>query len=251
MKASSNSMWTSRSSASGDESGSPLPRWCDFVVYQSVIGSQAYGLATEASDVDRRGFYLPPARLHWSLQGVPEQIETAHEAVYWEIEKLIRLALKANPTVLECLYSPLVEVCEPPAAKLIAQRSLFLSRLVYQSYSAYVSSQLQKIDRDLRNQGEIRWKHVMHLIRLLLSGITILRDGYVPLTVASHRDQLLSIRRGELDWKEIENWRLSLQEEFDRTFQTTCLPDAPDHAGANELLLDARRWAAAEAYGNL
>src|SRR5437667_433053 len=45
------------------------------VIYRCVIGSQAYGLAGEASDIDRRGIYLPPADLHWSLYGVPDQLE--------------------------------------------------------------------------------------------------------------------------------------------------------------------------------
>lgn len=53
--------------------------------------------------MDRRGFYLPPAELEWSLHGIPEQLETDEEEVYWKIEKFIRLALKANPNVLECL----------------------------------------------------------------------------------------------------------------------------------------------------
>src|SRR5262245_63731502 len=34
------------------------------VIYRCVIGSQAYGLAGEGSDIDRRGIYLPPADLH-------------------------------------------------------------------------------------------------------------------------------------------------------------------------------------------
>src|SRR6516165_619267 len=45
------------------------------VFYRCVIGSQAYGLADAGSDVDRRGIYLPPADLHWSLFGIPEQLE--------------------------------------------------------------------------------------------------------------------------------------------------------------------------------
>ena len=45
------------------------------VIYRCVIGSQAYGLAGDDSDVDRRGIYLPPAALHWSLYGVPDQLE--------------------------------------------------------------------------------------------------------------------------------------------------------------------------------
>jgi hypothetical protein len=74
-----------------------------FVQYRCVVGSHAYGLAGEGSDVDRRGFYLPPAELHWSLARVPEQIERDPVEVYWELEKFLRLALKANPNVLECL----------------------------------------------------------------------------------------------------------------------------------------------------
>jgi hypothetical protein len=38
-----------------------------FVTYRCIVGSHAYGLATETSDVDRRGFYLPPADIEWSL----------------------------------------------------------------------------------------------------------------------------------------------------------------------------------------
>ena len=98
-----------------------------YVQYRCVVGSTAYGLATESSDVDRRGFYLPPAELHWSLVGVPEQLASAHEEAYWEIEKFLRLAPKANPNVLECLYTPLVEHATPLAHELLAMRSLPLA----------------------------------------------------------------------------------------------------------------------------
>jgi hypothetical protein len=45
------------------------------VIYRCIVGSRAYGLDDEGSDTDRRGIYLPPADLHWSLFGVPEQLE--------------------------------------------------------------------------------------------------------------------------------------------------------------------------------
>src|ERR1041385_7896977 len=77
------------------------------VIYRCVVGSRAYGLEETGSDTDRRGIYLPPAELHWSLGGVPEQLENpAGEECYWELKKFLVLALKSNPTVLECLYSP-------------------------------------------------------------------------------------------------------------------------------------------------
>jgi predicted nucleotidyltransferase len=107
----------------------------------------------------------------------PKQIETDNEEAYWELEKFIRLALKANPSVLECLYSPIVETCISPAGELIEMRQIFLSQYVHRTYNAYVLSQFKKLEQDLRNSGQIRWKHVMHLIRLLLSGVEVLRHG--------------------------------------------------------------------------
>jgi len=220
-----------------------------FVIYRCIVGSTAYGLSQVGSDVDRRGFYLPPADLEWSLPGVPEQLENDREEVYWEIEKFIRLALKANPNVLECLYSPLVETCTPLAQELIAQRNIFLSQYVHRTYNAYVLSQFKKLEQDLRNHGQIRWKHVMHLIRLLLSGVEVLQHGFVPLRVDEYRERLLAIRRGEIPWQEVEQWRLDLHRELDRAVAKTGLPEHPDYERANEFLVRARRMAASSEYG--
>jgi len=217
----------------------------DRVIFQCVIGSQAYGLSDERSDVDRRGIYLPPADLHWSLYGTPEQLE-CHETqeAYWELQKFINLALKANPNVLECLYSPLVEKATPLGQELLGRRSIFLSRLVFQTYNGYVMSQFKKMQADIRNQGQVKWKHVMHLIRLLLSGIHVLREGEVPVRVdAKFRDSLLGIKRGEMPWSETERWRKSLHVEFEQALEQTRLPERPDYVAANEILIRARRAA--------
>jgi len=219
-----------------------------FVQYRCVVGSQAYGLAHSTSDVDRRGFYLPPADLQWSLAGVPEQLENENEEVYWELEKFLRLALKANPNALECLYSPLIEYSTPIADELLMIRHIFLSKYVHRTYNAYVLSQFKKLEQDLHNQGQFRWKHVMHLIRLLLSGVKVLREGFVPLRVDQYRDRLLAVRRGEVPWAEVEQWRLSLHRELDRALVNTSLPEHPNYQKANEFLIRARRFAASTEY---
>lgn len=114
------------------------------VIYRCVIGSQAYGLADAESDVDRRGIYLPGADLHWSLYGVPDQLENeATQEAYWELQKFLVLALKANPNILECLYTPLVENATLLAEELLAMKSIFLSRVVYQTFNGYVLSQFK------------------------------------------------------------------------------------------------------------
>lgn len=214
----------------------------DFVIYRCVVGSRAYGLDRDESDTDRRGVYLPPADLHWSLYGVPGQLDhSATQEQYWELQKFIVLALKANPNVLECLYTPLVEYATPLAEELRAMRGAFLSKLVYQTYNGYVLSQFKKLDASLARHGKIKWKHAMHLIRLLLAGITALREGHVPVSVKQHRDRLLAIRDGVLPWPEINAWRLALHQEFDAAYSATELPERPDYERANALLLKARR----------
>jgi predicted nucleotidyltransferase len=89
------------------------------------------------------------------------------------VQKFLTLALKANPNVLQCLYTPLVEMVTPLAEELLAMRVMFLSQFVYQTYNGYVMSQFKKLEQDLQNRGAIKWKHAMHLLRLLWSGITI------------------------------------------------------------------------------
>lgn len=217
------------------------------VIYRCIIGSQAYGLADAESDVDRRGIYLPSADQHWSLYGVPEQMENeSTQEAYWELQKFLVLALKANPNILECLYCPLIEKATPLAEELLAMKSIFLSRVVYQTFNGYVLSQFKKMQADIRNQGQVKWKHVMHLFRLLIAGITTLKEGHVPVRVEEHRDQLLAIKRGEVPWEETEKWRLALHTQFDRALTETKLPDRPDYEKANAFLTKARRLATAE-----
>ncbi len=217
-------------------------QWTPFVIYRCVVGSQAFGLSDDHSDVDRRGIYLPPADLHWSLYGVPGQIEeNATQEAYWELQKFLVMALKANPNILECLHTPLVEHATPLARELLDHRSVFLSRLIYQTYNGYVMSQFKKLEQDLRARGEIKWKHAMHLMRLLISGISALREGELRVCLDEHRPALLAIKRGEQPWTEVNAWRLSLHREFDQAFSTTRLPERPDYAWANQFLLKARR----------
>jgi predicted nucleotidyltransferase len=222
----------------------------DFVIYRCVVGSRAYGLDTDASDTDRRGIYLPPASLHWSLAGVPEQLEDpTRQECYWELQKFLVLALKANPNVLECLYTPLVEHADPLAEELLSIRDAFVSRLVYHTYNGYALSQFEKLQADLRSRGRIRPKHAMHLVRLLLSGVATLRDGVVRVRVEEERDRLLAVRDGRMEWPEIDAWRKDLHRRFDEALASSPLPERPDYRRANDFLVRARRCRAAEEPG--
>ncbi len=218
------------------------------VILRVVVGSRAYGLDEPGSDTDKRGVFLPPAELHWSLFGVPEQIddEPAQE-IYWELQKFLVMGRKANPNVLECLWSPLVENTTALGAELLALRGAFLSQLVFQTYSGYVASQFKKLEADLRQSGAPKWKHVMHLLRLLRAGIGVLASGEVAVHVGDDRARLLAVRRGEVPWQDVESWRQALHVEFTAAAAATKLPVRPDYERVAAFLRRARRLALAEA----
>lgn len=216
------------------------------VIYRCVVGSRAYGLDTEGSDTDVRGIYLAPAELQWSLYGAPEQFEdNAAQTCFWELQKFLIMALKANPNILECLYSPLVEKVTPLGQELLDIRDRFLSQMIFQTFNGYALSQFKKIEQDLRNHGEVRWKHAMHLLRLLLTGAATLREASVPVRVEAERERLLAIKRGEVSWEAVDAWRKELHRDFERALSETKLPERPDYEAANAFLVRARRMASA------
>jgi len=221
--------------------GADLRPW---IIYSCQVGSRAFGLAGEESDDDIRGIYLPAARLHWSLFKLPEQLEFADESkdeVYWELEKFLKLALKANPNVLETLWTPLVLHAHAVAERLRALRDVFLTRYLYKTYSGYVLSQFRRMANAYAKTGRYKAKHAMHLIRLLYSGIAALRSGQIRIDVGEHRDELLAVKGGALSFEQARDRALALDREFQEAYRQTKLPEEPDYRQVNEFLVWARR----------
>ena len=215
-----------------------------FIIYRVQVGSKAYGLAEGDADDDLRGIYLPPARLQWGLYALPEQIERqtdTHDEVYWELEKFIMLALKANPNVLETLWTPLVLAATPLAEELRSVRTAFLSQHLFRTYSGYVLSQFRRMANAVRTGRAFKPKHAMHLVRLLFSGIHALRTGEILVDVSSLRDELLRIKHGVLGFDAVRQQALELEREFQAAMQHTSLPEQPDFHRVNEFLIRARR----------
>lgn len=230
-----------------DVTVTPGPDVTAFVVLRVVLGSRAFGLSTESSDEDRRGVFLPPADWHWSLVKPPEQVELfapGVEETVWELEKFLRLALQANPNILEVLWSPLVLHADEIGTELRRLRTAFLSKRLFQTYSGYVLSQFRLMRKGFERNGTYKVKHAMHLLRLLHSGTHAMRERDIRVDVAEHREELLAVRRGERTFEEVAARALELNAEFEKAFQATELPDRPDFERVNAFLVSARRRAA-------
>jgi predicted nucleotidyltransferase len=118
------------------------------VVYAAVVGSRAWNLHTADSDEDVRGCFVLPFDVHASLYDAPDEIhDDERQEAYWEIEKLVRQALRADPNTLETLWSPLVRTSTPLGDRLVRERAIFSSRRVVGSFGRYAETQLTKLSR--------------------------------------------------------------------------------------------------------
>ncbi|MFC8103282.1 DNA polymerase beta superfamily protein [Streptomyces sp. NPDC057363] len=220
----------------------------DHTIYACVMGSRAFGLATEDSDTDRRGVFLAPTPLFWRFEKPPTHVEgPAEEQFSWELERFCELALRANPNILECLHSPLVEYADDTGRELLALREAFLSRRVHDTFTRYAQGQRRKLDADVRTHGAPRWKHAMHLLRLLTSARDLLRTGTLTIDVGDRRESLLAVKRGEVPWPEVESRMARLAEEGEEAARRGPLPGEPDRRRVEDFLVRTRRVSALRA----
>ncbi|GAA4608735.1 putative nucleotidyltransferase [Actinoplanes octamycinicus] len=206
-----------------------------------VVGSRAYGLDGPDSDHDRRGVYAAPTRDFWRLDKPPTHLDgPAEEQFSWEVERFCTLALQANPTVLEVLWSPIVERITPDGEELRGVRTAFLSRRVAETYGNYARDQLDRVAARRARTGETNHKQAMHMIRLLMAGAHVLRTGEVLVDVRHLRDRLLAIKQGLVPWEDVTAWAATLLGELDEAAAATTLPERPDRGRVDELLRGIR-----------
>lgn len=168
----------------------------------------------------------------------------ADDFSWWELEKILRLALKANPNVLEVLHvdDRFVLFQDTIGAELRSIRSAFLSKHVFQTYSGYVLSQFRRMKRAEDKGQAYRPKHAMHLVRLLYSGIEAMRGAGIRVDMSERREELLAIKNNPRPLDEIVQRARSLADVFQREFERTELPADPDRDRVDAFLIAARRY---------
>jgi hypothetical protein len=121
------------------------------VVLVSTVGSRAWGLAEEGSDIDRRGTFGLP--LPWTTGLVTPPTDLVSDdgsSVYWEVRKTIRQALRADPNTLEMLFVPSATPTDEIGAWLLAERDAFVSREMFGTFARYAVAQLRRLEQAAR-----------------------------------------------------------------------------------------------------
>lgn len=220
-------------------------------ILRGIVGSTAYGLDHEESDIDRLGLFVAPTvkfhGLHPPIGKAASRVQkipsdyTEHEA-----GKYVSLLLKANPNVTELLWLPdeLYEVRTPEGDGLIELRMKFLSATaVRNAYLGYATQQFRKLqDRgdgtfssDTSKRTE---KHARHLKRLCWQGLTLYRSGYLPIKVEDPEEYRRfgreAAERPEFASDMISNYEYAFNE------TTSVLPESPDERAAEFWLIGTR-----------
>lgn len=121
------------------------------VVVDTVVGSQAWGLSDESSDVDRRGVFALPFGWTQGLVDAPEDLVSADgSATYWAFGKAVRQALRADPNTLEALFVPGAAARGPIGEWLLAERDAFVSTEIHGTFGRYALGQLRRLQQGLR-----------------------------------------------------------------------------------------------------
>ncbi|MCP3097480.1 nucleotidyltransferase domain-containing protein [Myxococcus sp. K15C18031901] len=121
------------------------------VVLETRVGSHAWGLANEHSDVDVRGVFALPLPWTFGLTQAPVDLVSADgSTTYWEVRKLVEQALRADPNTLETLFVPGARALDVVGEWLLAEREAFVSKAIFGSFGRYAMSQLDKLTRSQR-----------------------------------------------------------------------------------------------------
>jgi predicted nucleotidyltransferase len=218
------------------------------VLLEGIVGSTAYGLAHVGSDVDRLGVYAAPTvafhGLNPPLDGRASIVEHDPDRTLHEARKYCRLALSANPTVIDLMWLPddLYEVRTPLGDELIAIRGAFLSApRIRDAYLGYAVQQLHRlVNKDLREASPAKVaKHARHLARLTHQGRDLYTTG--QLTVRLENPEWYR-EFGATAAADPERARALIAEaEADFARIRSPLPDSPDEATVERWLLDVRK----------
>lgn len=248
------------------------PRWLPAnVQYETIMGSVAYGVSSDTSDVDVYGWAIPPKddvfpHLRGEIPGFgtphrrfaqfqehhvrdPDALAgrgRTYDFTIFGIVKFFQLAIDNNPNVIDSLFTPATCVLHTTQVGTLVRenRRLFLHRGSWPKFKGYAYTQLHKlaIKQPKGKRAELVAEHgfdtkfAYHVVRLLGEVEQILLEGDIDLQRDNER--LKAIRRGEWTEERLRQWAADKEADLERAYAASKLPAVPDEEKLKGLLLN-------------
>ncbi len=235
--------------------------------YEVYMGSIAYGVTSNVSDIDVYGFCIPPKdiifpHLRGVIPGFGKQIQNfeqyqqhhiklpntklEYDIVIYNIVKYFQLCMDNNPNMIDSLFVPdrCIAFMTPVGSMVRDNRHLFLHKGSFYKYKGYAHSQLHKC-RTKNPEGKRKEiiekygydvKFAYHIKRLLLQIEQILSEG--TLDLERNREELKPIRRGEVPLEDIERWKTEKELQLEKLYNESKLQYKPDEEKIKRLLIN-------------
>lgn len=117
----------------------------NLILFETIVGSQAYGTNTASSDIDKKFVYILPLDNILGT-GYVEQLNVTKDYTGWELKRFLELMASNNPTVLELLNSP--EDCivtkHPLFDLILEHKEDFITKICKDSFGGYARQQIKK-----------------------------------------------------------------------------------------------------------
>lgn len=229
------------------------PSWLpNQVVYETMMGSVAYGVSSDTSDVDVYGICIPPLDLIFphlagEIPGFGNQIKRfeqyqqhhvfepdsgkQYDFQVFGLVKFFQLAMENNPNVVDAIFTPADCVLSVTAIGNMIRdnRDLFLNKKCWHTFKGYAYSQLAKLDRtpegkrkEVVAQFGFDVKFAYHVVRLMDEVEQILTTG--TFDMRRNREHLKAIRRGDVPEREIREYFALKEKDLERLYNA---PDSP------------------------
>lgn len=172
------------------------------VIYACESGSRAWGFASPDSDYDVRFVYVRHPAEYMRLDKTRDVIEHELNDVFdingWDVQKLLRLLMKSNPTIFEWASSPIVYAERTEFARLRNLLPLYFSEK--RSIFHYFSMMRNNL-RSYFQSDSVALKKYLYALRPLLSCRWILEKHSPPPTSFSalRSETLPRIFDGDVD----------------------------------------------------
>jgi hypothetical protein len=116
------------------------------IIFEGIVGSQAYGIATPTSDVDKKGVFIQDQDSILGFGYIDQVNDTKNDQTFYEVKRFIELLASNNPNMLELLNLP--EDCivykDPIFDLVLEHRKDFITKMCRHSFGGYAVEQIRK-----------------------------------------------------------------------------------------------------------
>jgi len=212
---------------------------------------------TSIDDIDLISTYFAPVEHYLGLGRAKDHRrgnQTTYEeydCVTYEIRHFINLLLKSNPTTLLLLWlhEDHYIIKTDFGQRLIDNRDLFSSKLLYKSFTRYAEDQLDRMvprvyegymgakRKALVDRFGYDCKNASHSLRLLKMAAEFLDHGELRVYRTGDATMLKQIKTGMWSYEDIKSRALSELDNVKSALRHSKLPEEPDEKKVEEMLM--------------